>query len=267
LFLPFGKSCGGGADEFCSLKKTVMQNTTNALAGKRVLILGGSTGIGLATAKAAAQRGAMVTIVSSNEAKLQQALQQLPPGAKTHQLDLSSEEAIKAFFEAGEPIDHLVYTAGENLQLGQVDTLSIEVAKSFWQIRYWGALAAVKYATPHLSKSGSVVLTGGASGVRTGKGWAMGTSICCAMEGLTKVLALELAPARVNIVAPGIVKTALWGNMSEADQEAMYAHSAATLPVQYVASPEEIALTYIHLMQQPYITGQQVVVDGGYALG
>lgn len=243
-----------------------MEVTTNRLEGKQVIVLGGSAGIGLAVAQEAAAQNAQVTIVSSNQQRLDKALASLPAGCKAVAVDLSDEAAIKAFFDSVSAIDHLVYTAGENLLLGPVTELDINAAKQFMNIRYFGALAAIKYAAPKISKSGSVVLTSGAAGTKPGKGWALGTSICSAMESLTKVLALELAPLRVNIICPGMVITPLWDSIAEADRHAMYETAAKNLPAGYVARPEEIAPGYLYLMTQPYITGQRIVLDGGWVL-
>ncbi|BAV04736.1 SDR family oxidoreductase [Filimonas lacunae] len=243
-----------------------METTSNTLAGKQVVVLGGSAGIGLAVAQLAALLHAQVTIVSSNQQRLNQSLASLPQGTKAVAVDLSDEAAIKAFFDSLSTIDHLVYTAGENLQLGPVADMDITAAKQFLNIRYWGAMTAIKYATPKINPSGSIVLTSGVASIRPGKGWSLGTSICSAMEALTKVLALEMAPIRVNIVAPGMVMTQLWDNIPEANRNAMYEEVAKSLPAGYITKPEEIAPSYIHLMTQPYITGQRIIIDGGYAL-
>lgn len=243
-----------------------MEARTNTLAGKQVVVLGGSAGIGLAVAQLTASLGAAVTIVSSNRKKLDLALGSLPAGAQAFAVDLSDEKAIRAFFETISSFDHLVYTAGENIQVGAIADTDISQAKQFLEIRYWGALTAVKYAAPRMKAGGSIVLTSGAASTKPGKGWGLGTSICSAMEALTKVLALELSPIRVNIVAPGMVITDLWNSMSEEDRNGMYAQAAQHLPVGYVAKPDGIAPSYVHLMEQPYITGQRILVDGGWVL-
>jgi NAD(P)-dependent dehydrogenase (short-subunit alcohol dehydrogenase family) len=96
--------------------------------------------------------------------------------------------------------------------------------------------------------------------------FALGASICAAMEGLTRALAVELAPIRVNIVSPGVVRTPLWSNMTEADRKALYHETAERLPVGHVGDAEEIAEAYLYLMRQGYSTGQVLVVDGGAVL-
>jgi NAD(P)-dependent dehydrogenase (short-subunit alcohol dehydrogenase family) len=118
----------------------------------------------------------------------------------------------------------------------------------------------------NIRKGGSIVFTSGIAGQRPLAGWALGASICAAMEGLTRALAVELAPIRVNIVSPGVVKTPLWWNMTEADRKALYHETAERLPVGHVGDAEEIAEAYLYLMRQGYSAGQVLVVDGGAVL-
>ena len=125
---------------------------------------------------------------------------------------------------------------------------------------------AAKYGSGSIRPGGSIVFTSGIAGQRPRAGWAFGASICSAMEGLTRALAVELAPIRVNIVSPGVVKTPLWAAMPEADREALYRQMAEKLLVGHVGEPEEIAEAYLYLMRQTYGTGQVIVVDGGGVL-
>jgi NAD(P)-dependent dehydrogenase (short-subunit alcohol dehydrogenase family) len=236
------------------------------LKGKKVVILGGSSGIGLAIAKAAAAQGAELTIISSNRQRIDNALAELPANSTGFAVDLGNEQQVSALFTKLRQLDHLVYTAGESLQLTNIEDTAIDDARQFFNLRYWGAFTAVKYAAPHINEGGSITLTGGVAGARPGKGWSLGASICAAMEGFTRAMAVELAPIRVNLVSPGIVKTNLWANMDNADRNAMYDHYSSQLPVKYVAGPEDIAQSYLYLMQQKYATGQVVVADGGYVL-
>jgi len=236
------------------------------LNGKKVVVLGGSSGIGLATAKATADQGAEVIIVSSNQQRIDKALADLPANSKGLAVDLTDEEQISKLFTGIGQFDHLVYTAGETLQLGNIADTSIVAAKQFFNLRYWGAFTAVKYAAPYVNTGGSIVLTGGVASERPGKGWSLGTSIRAAMEGFTRAMAVELAPIRVNLVSPGIVRTDLWAGMADADRDGMYSHYSEQLPVKYVAGPDDIAQAYVYLMQQKYSTGQIIVTDGGYVL-
>lgn len=233
---------------------------------KRIVLLGGSSGIGLATAQAAVSEGASVVIVSSRRARIDEALATLPTGTEGHVLDLADSDATQALFARLGGFDHLVFTAGETLQLGSLAASDVDTARRFFTLRYWGAYCAAKYGSGSIRKGGSIVFTSGIASQRPLKGWALGASICSAMEGLTRALAVELAPIRVNIVSPGVVRTPLWSNMTEADRDALYLQMAERLPVGHVGDAAEIAEAYLYLMRQSYGTGQVLVVDGGAVL-
>jgi NAD(P)-dependent dehydrogenase (short-subunit alcohol dehydrogenase family) len=236
------------------------------LQGKRVIIMGGTSGIGLATAKAAADEGAQVIVVSSNQQRINSALTELPDSTKGYTIDLGNEQNIKTFFEGIGTFDHLVYTAGENLSLIYLNDLELEKAHNFFNLRYWGALASLKYATPHINQGGSISLMSGTASARPGAGWLLGASICGAMNGLTRAMAIELAPIRVNAVAAGVIKTNLWNGLSEANREGMYKSLSEALPLKRVGEAEDIALAFTYLMKQPHVTGQILTVDGGTVL-
>jgi NAD(P)-dependent dehydrogenase (short-subunit alcohol dehydrogenase family) len=236
------------------------------LGEKRIVVLGGSSGIGLAIAQRAAHEGATVVIASSRKAHVDEALARLPAGAEGHVLDLADADATQALFARLGSFDHLVFTAGETLQLGSLATTDVDAARRFFALRYWGAYCAAKYGSGNIRAGGSIVFTSGIAGQRPQAGWALGASICAAMEGLTRALAVELAPIRVNIVSPGIVRTPLWSDMTEADRKALYHGTAGRLPVGHVGDAEEIAEAYLYLMRQSYSTGHVLVVDGGAVL-
>jgi NAD(P)-dependent dehydrogenase (short-subunit alcohol dehydrogenase family) len=243
-----------------------LTKTNVSLTGKKVVILGGSSGIGLATAKAAAQEGATVVIVSSNQQRIDNALVELPTGNKGLAVDLTNEQQIKDLFTQLGKFDHLVYTAGESLQLATIANVPVADAQQFFNLRYWGAFRAVKYASPNINTGGSITLTGGIAALRPGSGWSLGASICAAMEGFTRAMAIELAPVRVNLVSPGVVRTNLWSAMSEEERENLYTNTGNNLPVKRIGEAEDIAQTYLYLIRQQYSTGQIVVVDGGSVL-
>jgi len=236
------------------------------LNGKRIVVLGGSSGIGLAIAQAASREGAAVVIASSNRARLDKALATLPTNAEGVVADLGDEAAMRALFGKLGAFDHLAFTAGEALQLAPLADIDMAAARQFFGLRYWGAFLAAKYGTGSIRPGGSIVFTSGIAGQRPRAGWALGASICSAMEGLTRALAVELAPIRVNIVSPGVVRTPLWGGMTDEDRENLYRQTAAALPVGHVGDAAEIAEAYLYLMRQSYGTGQVVVVDGGAVL-
>lgn len=238
----------------------------NSLKGKIVVILGGTSGLGLATAKEASSEGATVIIVSSNQNRINDALEELPSESKGFAIDLSKEENIRQLFDSIGNFDHLVYTAAENLNLTTLDKTNIDNAKDFFTLRYWGALTSVKYAIKYINEGGSIGLISGIASQRPGSGWALAASICGAMDGLCRALAVELAPIRVNAVSPGVIKTNLWNSMDEKDREDFYANVGNSLLVKRVGTAEEIAQAFTFLMKQTFATGQIMTIDGGAVL-
>jgi len=236
------------------------------LENKKVIVLGGTSGIGLATAIAAADQGAVVTVVSSNQGNVNNALKELPINTPGYAINLTNQTAIKNFFEQVGYFDHLIYTAGEKLLFGKLNSLNSNDIQEAFQVRYFGAVNAVKYGSKYILPGGSIVLTSGIAASRPQSGWTVGASICGAMESLTRSLAVELAPIRVNAVSPGFVKTNLWSDMDGEEREAMYQHVAKSLPLQRVGKADDIAQTYLYLMQEGFSTGQIITVDGGALL-
>jgi NAD(P)-dependent dehydrogenase (short-subunit alcohol dehydrogenase family) len=236
------------------------------LNGKRVILLGGTSGTGFATAQGAAQEGAQVVVASSKQTSVDRALAHLPKGSEGYALDLSSEEQVSNFFARIGTFDHLVFTAGEPLLLENLVTTDLERARRFFDLRYWGAFLAAKYGSGNIRVGGSIVLTSGLAGRRPRKGWTVAASICGAVESLTRALAVELAPIRVNLVCPGVVRTELWSNMTEEARNALYQATGSSLPVGRVGEADDVAEAYLYLMRETYSTGQIIIVDGGAAL-
>jgi len=237
-----------------------------SLSGQRVVILGGTSGIGLATARLAAQHDAEVIVASRNPASVERAQSRLPAGAQGVVTDLTDAGAVAAFFDKVGDFDHFVYTAGEPLTLMRLDELDLNAARDFFTLRYFGALAAVSAAVAHLRPGGSVVLTTGIAAERPGPGWTVAASICGAVNSMVRAMAVELAPLRVNAVSPGVVRSPLWSAMSEQDREALYAQTAASIPLARVGEVDDIAEAYLFLMRQRFATGTIVTVDGGTVL-
>lgn len=233
------------------------------LENKRVVLIGGTAGFGLATAHAAVAAGAQVVVVSSGQAHLSTALAQLPDGAEGEIADVRDEAAVRALFERVGAFDHLVFTAGEAMALTPVLDTDISVARQFFETRFWGAYASVKYGTPHIRPGGSIVLSSGGSSQRPGPGWAVASSALGAMEALGRALAVELAPIRVNVVRPGMVATDLWKEFPLDVREELFRTTGAALPVGRIGESADVARTYIHMMEQEYATGTVVTVDGG----
>src|ERR1700745_3865948 len=238
----------------------------NDLQQKRVVVVGGSSGIGLAVAQQAASQGAKVVIVSSNAERVQKAVECISGEAQGQAVNVSDEGAVATFFEKLGSFDHLVFTAGDGLRLPDLAATDLQQARRAFELRYWAALAAVKYGSRSIRKGGSIVLTTGVAGQRPHKGWVIAASVCGTIEALTRALALELAPIRVNAVSPGVVRTNLWQNMTAEELEHLYESVGNRLPVGQVGESHDIAQAYLFLMQEEFATGQTLVVDGGTGL-
>jgi NAD(P)-dependent dehydrogenase (short-subunit alcohol dehydrogenase family) len=237
-----------------------------SLEGKRVVVLGGTSGIGFAIAESAAAHGATVIVVSSRKANVDRAVEQLPAGADGRVADLTNPGQVRDLFETLGDLDHLVYTAGDPLLLTPVADLDLDAAREFFTVRYFGALSAVKAAVPHLRGDASITLTTGTAGPRPMPGSTLASSICGAMEGLTRALAVELAPIRVNAVMPGVVRSNLWAQLPDDARAQLYRDTVATAPLHRVGEVDDIATAYLFYMTQRHATGTVLVLDGGAVL-
>jgi NAD(P)-dependent dehydrogenase (short-subunit alcohol dehydrogenase family) len=241
-------------------------NANSGLKGKSVVVLGGASGIGLATARAAAARGAIVTVTSRSADRAARVAREVGNEARGEVADLAKEDETRALLERIGGFDHLVYTAGDELVLSPVGQLDLVAARHAFEVRVFGVLAAVKYAAARIRSGGSVVLTHGIAGARPRAGWSVGASVCGAVESLTRALAVELAPVRVNAVSPGFVRTPLWNPIPEAEREALFRDAGGKLLTGRVGEAPEIAEAYCFLMENAFMTGQTIVVDGGGVL-
>ena len=238
----------------------------SGLENRRVVIIGGSSGIGLAVAKEAASHGADVVIVSSKAERVQEAIESIGGDVRGEAVDVSDEKAVENFFTNIGAFDHLVFTAGDSLQLHELADTDLKQARRAFEMRYWSALAAVKYGSPQIRNGGSIVLTTGVAGQRPHRGWVIAASVCGTVEALARALAIELAPIRVNAVSPGVVRTNLWQNMNSSEREQLFESVGKRLPVGRVGEAHDIAQAYLFLMKEGFSTGQTVVVDGGTVL-
>ena len=236
------------------------------IQNSRVVIIGGTSGIGLATAQAASAAGATVVVVSSRQSSIDRALRVLPDGSEGTVLNVGDSAALRRFFDQIGRFDHLVYTAGENLSLVRLEDYDIDAARTFFNLRFFSALEAAHLAAPHLNEGGSIVFTSGSAAIRPGAGWMLGAAVSAAAIAVTQALAIELAPIRVNAIAPGVVRSPLWESMSKADQAAMCDGLAASLPLGRVAEVEDVAKSFVYAMDQNYATGTVTVIDGGSVL-
>ncbi|MGH1549919.1 SDR family oxidoreductase [Leifsonia poae] len=229
----------------------------------RVVIIGGTSGIGLATAKAAVAAGAEVVVGSRRAAAVESALAELGARASGFVVDASSDDDLSRFFAGIGPFDHLVYTAAENLSSVPLADYRPQLGFDFFGLRVVHAFNAVRHAVPLIRDGGSISLMSGSAAWRGGTGWLLGTAASGAMVSAVRSLAVELAPIRVNAVAPGVVRSPLWGAVDDDAREEMYRQTAAGLPLGRVGEVGDIAKAFVALMDQDWSTGTVSVVDGG----
>lgn len=237
-----------------------------SLTDQRVIIIGGTSGIGLATAHAAMEAGAHVVIASSRQSSIDAALGGLSADTTGRTLDVLDTVAVQAFFEEVGEFDHLAYTAGEALSLLPVEEMDIDRARGFFEVRFFGALNAASIAAKRIRPGGSITLTSGSARTRPGAGWSVASSLCGATTSLAGALAVELAPLRVNVVEPGIIRSPLWSGMSAEDQQAMFDQQSELLPAGRVGEVEDVARAFLYSMTQTFMTGTSIPVNGGALL-
>jgi len=229
----------------------------------RVLVVGGSSGIGLATAAAASEAGAAVTIVSRSQTKLESAVNALGKAARAVALDTGDVAAVERFFADEAPWDHIVVSAAQTPS-GPVRSLGLADAKIAMESKFWGAYHVARAAK--IREGGSLTFISGFLSVRPSANSVLQGAINAALEALARGLALELAPVRVNAVSPGLIATPLWSGMPNDKREAMFASVAQRLPARRVGQPEDIANAVMFLVTTPFATGSTVRVDGGGAI-
>lgn len=236
------------------------------LAQQRIVVIGGSSGIGLATARAAALEGAAVTVASSSSERVDAALSELPAACAGAVVDARDEADVAALFERVGDLDHLVFTAGDAFTPRPLADLGLHDARAVFDVRFWGAVTAIRYAAPRIRPGGSIALTTGTVGQRPVPGAALAAAGAGAAEGLVRGLAAELAPLRVNAVRAGAVRTPLWDAVPQPQREALFTRLAQRTLTGTIAEPEEIALAHLYLIQNRSVTGTVLTVDGGLLL-
>ena len=233
-----------------------------SLANATIVILGGSSGIGLATAKAARAEGAQVIITGRSAQRLQSARAELGNAARTVVLDVADEMGTRAFFQELDHLDHVFITAGTLIKDSRLAPESATLQPAM-DTRFWGALYAAKYGAPKMNGSGSITFMSGTAARRPLAGISVASASCGAVEAFARALAIDLAPIRVNTIQPGFVDTPLLDDVLGAQRTEILAAAAARLPVRRIGQPEEIADAVLFLMKNGYVTGITLTVDGG----
>jgi NAD(P)-dependent dehydrogenase (short-subunit alcohol dehydrogenase family) len=234
-----------------------------SFAHSRVLVVGGTSGVGLATAHRFLAQGAETVIASRSRAKLDAAVTELARhGTKVEArvLDLRVDTEVEQFGAAVGEFDHVVVTAGET-PMGRLDSLPIADAYGAMDSKFWGAYRLARAV--RIAPGGSLTLVSGYLSQRPGKASALQGAINAALEALVRGLAVEQAPLRVNAVSPGLLRTPLWSQLPADAREQMYAAAADRLPARRVGEADDVADAILFVAGNPYSTGTTLFVDGG----
>ncbi|WP_035847358.1 SDR family oxidoreductase [Kitasatospora azatica] len=238
--------------------------STKNLAGQHVVVVGGSSGIGKAVAAQALAAGARVTIASRSAEKLAAAAGELGDVA-TAVVDVTDEESVRALFAPIESLDHLVVCPGD-MANGSVYEVSAESIRACLDTKLVGQLLSVRHAGKKLTPEGSIVLLAGAGGYKPFAELSVTAAANVGIGAMGRSLALELAPIRVNVVVAGLIDTPLWDFIPESDRAAFFEHTAKTTPVGRIGQPADVAASVIHLLENTFVSGALVHVDGGALL-
>ncbi|MGV0028806.1 SDR family oxidoreductase [Phormidesmis priestleyi] len=236
-----------------------------SLKDKQVVLIGASSGMGLATAKAAAEAGAKVTLVARKQDALERAAAEVGLGTQAIVADITDEQAIQSLFAQVGTLDHLI-TAAADLTFSPIQQLDSADAKNIIASKILGPFYAVKHAAPRLSKNGSIIFFSGFSAWKPVAGTALIAAVDGALAAFCRSLAVELAPIRVNVMAPGVVDTQMWQGVPEEQRKAFFATVSEQLPVGRIGSLKDMADAALYLMQNSFITGTVLHVDGGHRL-
>ncbi|MET8800025.1 SDR family oxidoreductase [Nocardia sp. NPDC004568] len=242
--------------------------TADTTAAERVVIIGGSSGMGLALARELVGTGAEVVIAGRSATRLATASATLPtePGAvHTRQVDITRESAVETLFADLGRIDHAIVTAADVRGMhAPIRSFEPAATRALVETKLFGPALVAKYAD--FSPGGSLVLTSGIAAHRPGPGAALVAAVNGGVASLAYALALELAPTRVNVISPGWVDIPIWESIGGGDPVRRQRDMAARLPVGRIGRPDDIAAAILALMRNPFVTGTVLHADGGHRL-
>jgi NAD(P)-dependent dehydrogenase (short-subunit alcohol dehydrogenase family) len=229
------------------------------------LVVGGTSGIGLATARRLHAQGVTVHIAARGKERLDEVAAS-DPGLIGHRADGGDPDAMRAIAEAAGPIDWLIVTLSGSEGFGPIADLDLGMLRRAFDAKFWAHLTTVQAVLPYLRPAGSITLLGAISARGGMPGTAGIAALNGAVEALVKPLAVELAPIRVNAVSPGLVDTPWWSGLPEADRQAWFAQAASVLPARRVATADEIAEVTVLAATNANVTGTVLEADGGARL-
>jgi NAD(P)-dependent dehydrogenase (short-subunit alcohol dehydrogenase family) len=235
------------------------------LLGQTVVVIGGSSGIGLETARRARAEGADVVLTGRNPERLQRAAVEVDTRS-TAAFDATDFAHLDRFFhELPKPIDHVMVAAGGPYYARLAD-MDFEQARRSVDEHLWLALHVARNAADTVRPAGTLLFISGTGSRRPAVGLSIASTFTAALPALTKSLALELAPIRVNLIAPGFVDTPLSASLLGDDLDKRRAQLRATLPIGRVVGPADVAALAVHIMTNTALTGATFDIDGGQQL-
>ena len=234
------------------------------LKDQKVVIIGGSSGIGLATARAALEEGASVVIASRSKEKLVKANQLLEGKAMIYEVDLADRPSLEKLFQEVRELNHLFISAADP-QAGLLMKTGMEKIRSSLDTRFWGTYCATQLAVPGMERDGSITYMSGNAAVHPIKGSSVGSASVAAVEAFARVMALELAPIRVNVIRAGLIDTPLLDRYGD-QRQAIIEGFAKRVPLKRIGSAADVAEAAVYLMKSTYTTGSILQVDGGALL-
>ncbi len=239
--------------------------TEPQLAGQTVILIGGSAGIGLETARLARAEGADVILTGRDPGRLEQAAREV--GAlRAEAFDATDFDRLDGFFQGlPAPIDHVMVT-GPGPYYAPLADLERDRAHRDWDAHLWMHVAVAQHAVGRVRPGGSLLFMGGTGGRARGPGLSLIAAATAAQPALIANLALEVAPIRVNLIAAGFVDTPLSASLLGGDLEARRDQLRATLPIRRVVGPADVAALAVHLMANTALTGATYDIDGGQQL-
>jgi len=234
------------------------------LDGQKVVVFGGGSGVGLATAKVLAANGAAVVITGRSEGKLASAAKELGERVTARAVDGKDVAAVKAFFTELGTFDHLVITAGQTNRGGSfVDDITDAKFRETFDGKFWVQITAAHAAARYIKPGGSITFFSGGASRRAMRGMVNIAAVNGAIDAVVPTLALELAPTRVNAISPGTLRTTYWTGVPEQQLEQIFDRMAKALPAGRVGTADEIANAVLFLVTTGFVTGTVVCVDGG----
>jgi len=231
------------------------------LLGQTVVVIGGSAGIGLETARRACAQGAKVILTGRNRERLQRAASEVD-ALSTAAFDAADAAAIERFFSGLQTIDHVMVTAGRPYY-GRLADMDFAKIRDLIGEHLLVALYVARYAANKVRPGGTLIFMGGTGGRHPAIGMSIAGAVTAALPSLTANLALEIAPVRVNLIAPGFVDTPLSAELLGDQLENRRKQLRDTLPIGRVVGPEDVAALAVHIMTNTALTGATYDIDGG----